>query len=76
MSATKQITIRMPLELMAEIQSRGKSASFIIEAVRDRILRDKEEEFANSLLCLAGDAEANDISDFARAQAEVMARVD
>ncbi len=41
---------------------------FMVQACREKLLRDAQE----SLLCLAGDDEANDISDFGDGQTGVV----
>lgn len=76
MALTKQITVRMPVDLVAELRAHGNTASYIIDAVRDKLRRDQKAEIVASLQCLAGDEEANDISDFAATQDEVIARGD
>lgn len=78
MPATKQITVRMPTEVLDQLlqMPKGKSASYIVEAVRARLARDREAKIEAGLRCLANDDEANDISAFESAQAEVMARFD
>lgn len=76
MSNTKAITIRMPLELLSVLRARGETSSYVINAVRERLERERLEEIAKGLACLADDSEANDISDFAPLQSKVMRRVD
>ncbi len=78
MAATKQITVRMPIDVLSQLggMPKGKSAPYIIEAVRERLERDKQARIEAGLRCLAYDDEANDITAFEEAQHEVMARVD
>jgi hypothetical protein len=78
MSATKQITVRMPLEILEQLggMPKGKGAPYIVEAVRERLARDKQAKIDEGLRCLAYDDETNDLSAFESAQAEVLARVD
>jgi hypothetical protein len=78
MAGTKQITLRMPIDLLGQLSAmpRGKGASYIVDAVRERLERDRQAQIEAGLQCLAYDDELNDISAFAEAQAEVMARVD
>jgi hypothetical protein len=73
---SKQITVRMPVDVLDQLGSipKGKSASYIVEAVRERLQKDKQARIEAGLRCLANDDEANDISAFQEAQAEVMAR--
>jgi hypothetical protein len=78
MAATKQITLRMPIDVLDKLSllANGKNTPYIVEAVRERLERDRQIQIAESFKCLAYDDEANDISDFKEAQAEVMSRVD
>jgi len=76
MASTRQITVRMPLDLALGIKQRGKNAAFIIEAVREKLRREEQAEIEKGLLCLGDDDEASDISDYAPAQARVIARGD
>ena len=76
MSETKQLSVRMPLDLVQRLTAKGKTSPYIVEAVREKIERDEKMKVEASLLCLANDDDANDISDFAAAQARVMARGD
>jgi hypothetical protein len=77
MANTKQISVRMPIDMVDSISRLGaKSAAYILEAVQDKLARDRQAEIAAGLRCLADDPEANDISDFKAAQAKVIARVD
>jgi hypothetical protein len=78
MAVTKQITVRMPLDLLKQLAAlpKGNSAPYIVEAVRERLERDRQAQIEAGLKCLAFDDEANDISAFEEAQAGVMARVD
>jgi hypothetical protein len=78
MAGTKQITVRMPIDLLERLghMPKGKSAPYIIEAVRERLDRERESEIEAGLQCLAFDDEANDLTPFAEAQSEVMSRVD
>lgn len=78
MAATKQITVRMPTDVLEQLRvmPKGSGASYVVEAVRERLERDKQARIDAGLRCLAYDDEANDISSFEEAQAEVMARVD
>lgn len=67
----------MPADLVESINSMGKkSASYIIEAVRDKLERDRQAEIAEGLKCLADDFESDDLSALTAAQAKVIARVD
>jgi hypothetical protein len=75
-AASKQFSVRFPAELANKLTKRGKAAPFIVEAVREKLDREERERIEASLLCLANDPEANDISDFAEAQRRVMARGD
>ena len=76
MLLSKQITVRVPVELVAEVEHRGAVAPFFVAAVREKLDRMRQEEIEESLLCLGEDPADNDISDWASMQAEVMARVD
>jgi hypothetical protein len=77
MALSRQISVRIPAELIERIKSRGEGSSrFIIEAVRDKLNREDEAEITASMRCLAYDDEANDISDFAVAQDRTIARGD
>ena len=78
MAGTKQITLRVPTDVLDQLRKmpRGRSAPYIVEAVRERLERDRQARIEEGLKCLAYDDEANDISAFADAQAEVMNRVD
>jgi hypothetical protein len=76
MQATKQLTVRMPRDLAKKIEDQGAAAPFIIDAVREKLERQREAEIETSLACLANDPEANDISDWAPFQAKVIERVD
>jgi len=77
MAGTKQITVRMPIEILEQLGGmvKGKGAAYIIEAVRERLERDRQAQIAAGLACLAYDDDANDLSAFEEVQAEVMARV-
>jgi hypothetical protein len=78
MAGTKQITIRMPLDVLGQLGAmpHGKSAPYIVEAVRERLERDRQAQIEAGFACLAHDDEANDISPFVEARDEVMARLD
>lgn len=76
MATSKQLSVRMPCELVEWLSERGKSARYIVEAVREKVARDEEAEIAASLRCLANHDEASDISDLAEGQAKVIARGD
>jgi hypothetical protein len=76
MSKSKQITVRMPLELAMAVRERGNTAAYIVEAVRDKLARDRQASIAESLKCLGDDPESGDISDFSQAQATVISRGD
>jgi hypothetical protein len=77
MANTKQISVRMPIDMVDSISRLGaKSAAYVLEAVRDKLQRDKEAEIAEGLKCLADDSDADDFSALAAAQAKVIARVD
>ena len=76
MAAKKQITVRMPVELVSDMESRGGTTVYIIEAVREKLARDKQAEIAAGLRCLADNPDEEDFSALIAAQAKVMARVD
>lgn len=77
MANTKQISVRMPADMVESINSMGKkSASYIVEAVRDKLARDRQEEIAEGLKCLTDDNVGEDLSALAAAQAQVIERVD
>jgi hypothetical protein len=77
MSPTKQITIRVPIEVVARLNRQARNtAPYIVEAVLDKLSRDEEAEVVAAMQCLANDPEANDISDFAAAQDRVIVRGD
>jgi hypothetical protein len=76
MSNTKQLSVRMPVDIVRQLLVKGKSSRFIVDAVREKLERDAELELEAGLACLADDPEANDISDLGPAQAKVIARGD
>ena len=78
MAATKQITVRIPLELLDQLSSipKGQSAAFIVSAVREKLAAEKQARIDDGLRSLAFDHDANDISWAAEGQREVMARLD
>ena len=75
---TRQVSVRFPKHLIDEVDRRhgGTTTDYVVQAVQEKLLREREAEIAAGLACLAGDDEANDISDFAPAQRRAMARVD
>ena len=78
MAATKQITLRMPLDLLEQLESvpKGQSAAYIVNAVRERLAADRQARIDQGLKSLAFDYDANDLSWATEAQQEVMARLD
>ena len=74
MSLSKQLSIRMPVDLVKRLESHGAAAPYVIEAVREKLDKDDEARIEASLACLANDVEANDISDWGPMQQEVMKR--
>ncbi len=76
MAMTRQLTVRMPLDILQRLKEKGKTAPYIIEAVQEKLAREAEQEIEASLLCLVDDTEANDISDLKPAQAKAMSRED
>lgn len=76
MAQTKQLSLRIPMDLLSELRGKGRVTGYIIDAVREKIARDRAAEIDKSLQCLADDPEANDLSFFAPGQDEVMNRVD
>ena len=70
---TKQISIRMPMDLLQELRKQrpGSGSSFIVEAVRDRLNRERELKLQESLQALAFEGEENDLSWIEGAQLEV-----
>jgi hypothetical protein len=76
MSKTKQVSIRMPDELVKRLECHEAITPYIIEAVREKLDRDDEARIVASLTCLADDPESNDISAFASIQDEVIRRID
>ncbi len=73
-TATKQVSLRLPLDIAEAIQRRehGTATDYVVQAVREKLQRDREAEIARGLSCLAWDEEANDVSDFAPAQDKVI----
>lgn len=74
--ATRQLSIRLPLELIEAIGRRheGTTTNFVVQAIRERLVREREEEIAVGLATLANDDETNDLSEFAAAQDRVIVR--
>lgn len=75
MAMTQQLTVRMPVDVLRKLKAKGKTAPYIIEAVKEKMARDEEAEIEASLLCLADDDE-NDISDLKSPQAKALNRED
>lgn len=71
MAMTQQLTVRMPVDVLRKLKEKGKTAPYIVEAVKEKMARDEAAEIEASLLCLADDDE-NDISDFKSAQAKAL----
>lgn len=74
--STKQLTVRMPEDLVERIPRHGKAATFIIDAVREKLERIRQEEIEASLQCLGEDLEENDISMWKPFQKKVWDRID
>ena len=73
---TKQVSVRLPLDLFQRLNEKKGRAGYIIQAVEEKIQRDEQEALAAGLMCLANNPEANDISDFAAPQAKVISHGD
>ncbi|HVL39015.1 MAG TPA: hypothetical protein VM328_06450 [Fimbriimonadaceae bacterium] len=75
---TRQYPIRFPADVAEQVERRKQRSvsEYVVEAVREKLERDRDAEIVAGLACLADDAEANDIGDFEEAQAEVFGRGD
>ena len=71
MSFAKLPSVRIPVEHVESVVGRSEVAPLIVDPAPQKLGRLREAEIEESLKCLAGDAEGNDISDWAPFQAEV-----
>jgi hypothetical protein len=61
MPATKQISGRIPVEVMEGVEAKGALATYIIGAVREKLRRDDETEMADGFALLVASPEMWDM---------------
>ncbi|HSI73412.1 MAG TPA: hypothetical protein VK934_09560 [Fimbriimonas sp.] len=76
MTTTVQKGFRLPRDVVELLAQKPNATEYLIRAVREKAQREREEEIAASLTCLAFDSEANDVTDLSGAQAKVISVVD
>jgi len=72
MSATKQLSVRIPTELVSRIEAKGPSAPFVIEAIREKLDRDEEQALREGFALLAESPEMVDMEFPTGAQANAV----
>jgi len=60
MSKTKQLSVRMPVDLVDRLEGRASVAEFIVQAVREKLEREKEDEIALGLRSLVDETGAEE----------------
>ncbi len=70
--AAVQKGFRLPKDVVELLSVMPNATEYVVNAVREKAARDREQEIAAGLECLAWNDEANDISDLRAAQARVM----
>ena len=61
MPPAKQISVRIPLQLMERLEAKGALAPYFIEAVKEKLRRDDEREMADGFALLASSPEMWDM---------------
>ena len=62
MSSSKQVSVRLPLDVAERLESKGHFAPYIIEAVKEKLRRDDEAEIADGFALLAASPEMWDMN--------------
>lgn len=75
---TKNFTLRLSLQTYAEVDARKKRsiAEYVMEAIEEKIARDKERDLSLGFESLAGSVDEEELSGLMRAQRTVMNRID
>ena len=58
---TKQISVRLPLEIAEQVEARGAIAPYVIDAVREKLKRDQEAQMEDGFALLAASPEMWDM---------------
>jgi hypothetical protein len=53
MAATRQVSVRLPLQVAERVEAKGSLAPYIIEAVKEKLQREDETELADGFALLA-----------------------
>ncbi len=68
----------MPIEVYRQVESRKRRSvtEFVLQAVEEKIARERQEELQRGFETLAGSFDEEESRNFASAQREAMKRVD
>lgn len=68
----------MPKEVYSEVKKRKRTSvtAYVVEAVEEKLARDKEEEIREGLLSLVGSVDRDEIEPFLEAQRRAFAKGD
>ncbi len=61
MPATKQISVRLPVQVVERVEAKGALAPYIIDAVKEKLRRDDDKAMADGFALLAASPEMWDL---------------
>ena len=74
---TKNLTLRIPEAVYRQVaeQKHGTATGYIVQAIEEKLARDRDSELKKGFACLAGEPD-DESSGWIEAQKEAMKRVD
>lgn len=76
--AAKTFTMRMPEDVYAQVKARKKGTvtSFVMDAVREKLARERRAELARGFQNLTGSVDMDEVLPWMGAQREAMKHID